>query len=646
MCDILIFGGTAEGRILAEFCTEHKIFSYISVATDYGQNVLEKSRYLNIIQGRMNDVEIAEFILNNGIKTVVDATHPYAAEVTKNIKSACAFTGASYLRVQRESNEYAEKSRYFESTDSLVNYLDSTEGNIFLTTGSKELWKFCRIHNYKERCTARVLPSENIVKECVNIGFDESKIIAEKPPFSYEQNLAQMKSCNAKYLVTKESGTIGGFEDKLKAAHEINAEVLIIRRPQDCGSTLEEAKEMLLEEKHRQKKVTVAGVGMDGSKTMTAEGLKALQQAEVLIGAKRIITMFEYLNKPSFVSYACDKIANYIYECEYRNIVVLMSGDIGFYSGAKKLLPMIDGLETNVVCGISSPVYFCSKLKMDWSNVHFVSLHGKKANVVRTVCRFEKTFFLLGGDITVRDICRLLCEYGMNDVNVFVGENLSLENERIISGTAADMIDLKTDNLCVMIAENHGYERSIKSSICDDEFIRGKIPMTKSEVRGVCVSKLGIGESDICWDIGCGTGSVSVEMALRCCEGTVYAVDRNPDAAAFTDKNKHLFRCDNIEIISENAVDAVEKLPAPDCVFVGGSGGYLNKIINAAFEKNPKVKIIVTAVSLETLGECTRIIDTLEKNINVTQIAVTRTHKVGNHTMMKAENPIFIIEIN
>ena len=170
--------------------------------------------------------------------------------------------------------------------------------------------------------------------------------------------------------------------------------------------------------------------------------------------------------------------------------------------------------------------------------------------------------------------------------------------------------------------------------------------MTKSEVRSVCTAKLEVGSDSICWDIGCGTGSVAIEMAFLCPNGKVYAVEKNEEAVRLTSENRIKFGCDNIEIISGNAESVVETLPEPDCVFVGGSSGSLKKIITAVMEKNPFAKIVVTAVSLETLNQCIEIFDSIGAETEIMQIAVTRTRKVGRHTMFAAENPIFIIRGN
>ena len=391
------------------------------------------------------------------------------------------------------------------------------------------------------------------------------------------------------------------------------------------------------------KKISIVGIGMDGINTITEEGKRAIEQSEILIGAKRMLNVFPYALKPSFASYISSEIAEFIHNCEYEKIAVLMSGDCGFYSGAEKLLPLLSDNEAEVISGIASPVYFCSKLKIPWQNVHFVNLHGIDGNIIRNVCTHQKVFFLLGSTITPKDICRKLCEYEMKKVKVHIGENLSHENEHIYSGEAEEFVMLDTDNLSVIIVENSDYERYTMCGIPDDKFVRGSVPMTKSEVRCVCVSKLEISKSDICWDIGSGTGSVSVEMAMQCENGKVYAVDKNSDAAMLIDKNRHKFGCDNIEIIHADAADAVSDLPTPDCVFIGGSGGKIDIIINTVYKKNTKVRIVVTAVSLETLNESVGVFEKYGVNSEVSQIAVTKTRKVGNHTMLSAENPIFII---
>lgn len=392
------------------------------------------------------------------------------------------------------------------------------------------------------------------------------------------------------------------------------------------------------------KKVKIIGIGMSGRDTLTEYAKKVIESADILIGAERILKCFEYLKKPVLSTYNSSEISKFLHTENFKTAAVLMSGDCGFFSGSTKLLPEISDMDYEVVCGISSAVYFCSKIGISWQDMKFISLHGTESNIVRHASENKKTFFLLGGKITAAQVCRRLCEYAMNDAEVYIGESLGYENENILHGTAEDFIKTETALLSVMTVINTKFETVKRSGITDSEFIKGNVPMTKSEVRSIVLSKLGISDNSVCWDIGSGTGSVSVEMALQCSSGKVYAVERNPEAVILTDKNKHIFKCDNIEIISGNAMDTLEKLPVPDRVFIGGSGGECQQIIRTVFEKNRRALIVVTAVSLETLNT---VMDCFRKcgvDTEIVQAAVTRTNVIGGYTMLSAENPIFIIK--
>ena len=392
-------------------------------------------------------------------------------------------------------------------------------------------------------------------------------------------------------------------------------------------------------------KIYIIGIGMEGRKTLTWEAKAAIERADILIGANRMLEPFSDLKKERLVGWKSDEIAEYLKDKSFETAAILMSGDCGFYSGAERLMSSFSDYETEIISGISSLQYFSAKIKKPWQNMKFVSLHGTDGNIVRNVCRNEYCFFLLGGDITPADICKRLIEYGREKIRVYIGENLGYDNEKLHSGCAADFADIKCEKLCVMVTEKPYPEQSVPFGINDNEFIRGNVPMTKSEIRSTIISKLNIGKNDVCWDIGCGTGSVSVEMALQCFDGKVYAVDKNAAAVSLTKENARKFGCDNIIISVGNAPEILCKLPAPDKVFIGGSCGKIREILCTAYEKNRKAEVVITAVSLETLNEAAAAfyefgIDCPE----IVQLAATRTKKIGNHTMLSAENPIFIIK--
>ncbi|MGN0657578.1 MAG: precorrin-6y C5,15-methyltransferase (decarboxylating) subunit CbiE, partial [Ruminiclostridium sp.] len=392
-------------------------------------------------------------------------------------------------------------------------------------------------------------------------------------------------------------------------------------------------------------KIYIVGIGMDGQKTLTAEALAAISSADILIGAKRMVEPFSPLGKNTFISWKTEEIAEFIHNNSCPSVAVLMSGDCGFYSGAEKLISALSCYETEVISGISSPAYFCAKIKKPWQNMKFISLHGADGNIVRNVCRNEFCFFLLGGDVSPVEICRKLCEYGRENIRVYIGENLGYNSEKILSGKASDFTENSFGKLTVMVTENPESERGIAFGIPDNEFIRGSVPMTKSEVRSTVISKLDIGSKSICWDIGCGSGSVSVEMALQCFDGKVFALDKNSEAVELTRKNALKFGCDNVEIIRGEAPESLRELPCPDRVFIGGSCGKISEILSIIYEKNKAAKVVITAVSLETLSTAQKAFSDFGiTEPEISEISVTRAKRLGNHTMLAAENPVFIIK--
>lgn len=636
MRKILIFGGTTEGRLLAEFCSESEIPATVSVTTEYGANLISGLKNINIITGELDKNQITEYIKSNKINLVIDATHPYALEITENLKKSCQECDIKYYRLLREGIKSA--GIIVNNISEAVDYLNKNDKSALITTGSKNLSEYIKVKNFRERLAVRVLLGENIFEYCVNLGFDKDKIISGDGIFSLEDNIEHIKKYKSEILVTKESGTAGGYENKVKAAQFCGIEILTIKRPEETGYTLEEIKNILT------KKIYIIGTGMDGQKTLTREALECIQKSEVIIGAERMIKTFESLDKIFLKSYNSGEICNFIRKSAYKNYSVLMSGDCGFYSGTEKILKNLKDYDLTVVSGISSPVYFCGKIGKKWENMKFISLHGAENNIIRNIAANEYCFFLLGGETAAKDICRKLCEYGMNNISVYIGDNLGYKSEKVYTGNADNFTELETSKLSVMITENPRYERFVKLGIPDVEFIREKVPMTKAEVRSVIISKLEIENNSICWDIGCGTGSVTVEMAMQCWGGKVYAIDKNPEAVKLTELNAKKFFCDNIETVCGNAPEILENLETPDKIFIGGSCGEIGEILDVIYKKNPYADILVTAVSLETLSKSIEEFEIHGAVTQVMQISVTRTKKIGSHTMFSAENPVFIIK--
>ena len=648
MYKAIVFAGTTEGYALCEFLAENRVSVYACAATEYGGSLLQENEFLHVSAGRLKTEDMEELFRKENPEIVLDATHPYAAEVTKNIRTACESAGVLYQRILRPEGEKNSEAIYVESTEEAAAFLSGTEGNIFLTTGSKELAKFTGIPDYKERLFARVLSIPSVIRSCAELGIEGKHLIGMQGPFSAEINEAMLRQFQCSYLVTKDTGLAGGFPEKMEACQRCGVTPVIIGRPlKEEGLSLQDARVFLSKMFGftLSQKISLVGIGMGAEKTLTLEGKKALNEAELLIGAKR---MTEAVQKPGQMvlhEYRSEKIVEYIREHpKYRTVAIALSGDVGFYSGAKKLIDQLDG-NVEVICGISSVVYFMSKIGLSWDDAKIVSAHGRNCNLISLIRHNPKVFSILGTEDGVAVLASRLVYYGMGDVTLYVGENLSYENEKIFHDKAANLTEYRGDALSVVTACNEkATPMSAVHGISDGEFLRGKAPMTKEEVRTVSLSKLRLSEDSVCYDVGAGTGSVSVEMALRAWMGQVYAIEKKEDALALLKENKKKFAVDNLAIIPGVAPEAMTELPAPTHAFIGGSSGNMQDIINLLLEKNPKVRIVINCISLETVTVAMNAIrDFGLEDVDIVQLAAARSKSIGRYHMMMGENPIYII---
>ena len=648
MYKAIVFAGTTEGYALCEFLSENRISVYACAATEYGGSLLTKNDFLHVSAGRLKTEDMEELFRKETPEIVLDATHPYAAEVTKNIRTACENAAVRYQRVLRPEGEKSGQAVYVDSPEAAAEFLSGTEGNIFLTTGSKELAKFTVIPDYRERLFARVLSIPFVIQSCAELGVEGKHLIGMQGPFSTEINEAMLRQFQCSYLVTKDTGFAGGFPEKLEACQRCGVTPVIIGRPlKEEGLSLPEARGFLakLFDLKLEQKVSLVGIGMGAQKTLTLEGKQAFDEAELLIGAKRMTDAVQKPGQAVLHEYRSDRIVEYIKaHPEYRTVAIALSGDVGFYSGAKKLVDLL-GEEVQVICGISSVVYFMAKIGLSWDDAKIVSVHGRKCNLVSLIRHNRKVFSILGTEDGVAALASKLVYYGMGDVTLYVGENLSYENEKIFHDKAANLTEYRGDALSVVTAYNENTRAfSAVHGICDEEFLRGKAPMTKEEVRTVSLSKLRLGEDSVCYDVGAGTGSVSIEMALRAWNGEVYAIEKKEDALALLKENKQKFAADNPTIVPGTAPEAMTELPVPTHAFIGGSSGNMNAIVKLLLEKNPKVRIVINCITLETVTEAMNAIRDFDlTDVDIVQLGAARSKSIGRYHMMMGENPIYII---
>lgn len=241
---VCIFGGTTEGRLLVEFLSDYNVQANLYIATDYGEQFVKDLNNISVYQKRLDKEHMIELFRKNNFDYVVDATHPFAEIVSQNAKAAADYCNIKYVRIVREK-VISDECVYFDKIEEIVLYLNNNEGNILLTTGSKNLDKFTRVKNYMERIFVRILPMESSLVRAIELGYSNKNVICMQGPFSEELNIAMINSFKAKFIVTKESASSGGFEEKVNACVKTNAKCLVLKRPKEEGITLESFKQII-----------------------------------------------------------------------------------------------------------------------------------------------------------------------------------------------------------------------------------------------------------------------------------------------------------------------------------------------------------------------------------------------------------------
>ncbi len=387
---------------------------------------------------------------------------------------------------------------------------------------------------------------------------------------------------------------------------------------------------------------TIIGAGLGAADGLTGEARAALLAAERVFGTRRLAEQLSELREIECCSFSA--LAERARESGAERAAVLVSGDPGFFSAAQALRQaLLPCGEVETLCGVSSLQAFCARLGARWDDALFVSLHGRAGGLLGAASYHKKVFALTGGERRADALCRELARAGLGEIPVALGKNLGGADERIFRGTAAQAAALECGDLAVLLVQNpHPAEPS--RALFDCDFVRGNVPMTKQEIRWTAAALLSPQPEDIVYDIGAGTGSVAIELGRRAYRGTVFAIERKPEALTLIEQNRRALGGFNVLPVEGRAPEALEPLPAPDVVFIGGSGGNLCEILRLLHGKNPAARVVISAITLETLGEARRALRECGfEGVEVCQLASARGKTVGGCTMMAANNPVFLI---
>ncbi len=386
----------------------------------------------------------------------------------------------------------------------------------------------------------------------------------------------------------------------------------------------------------------IIGAGMGHISDLTEYAADIIKNADTVYGSARLYEQYKVLNT-NISAPKYSEIENVLEKETLENTALLVSGDVLFYSIAKKIQEKFkDKYNIELVPGISSMQYFLSKLNIIDYNIKAVSMHGRNNSCLGPVSYNEYTFILSGGYKGAENIINELYNAGLDYVYVYAGENLHSNDERILSGKISDMLDYKFSSLTVLLIHNKEYVNH-KTNLRDIDFIRGKAPMTKEDIRWLSACYLGIEDNDIVYDIGAGTGSCAVEFAGHAKDGLVYAVEKEDEAFELINTNKTNLKRHNVISIKGSAPEILLNLPAPDKVFIGGSSKTMKDIFKVVYEKNNNVKITVTAITLETISSAVNAFKDYNIEPDIVCISSAKSKKAGPYHMMMGNNPVYII---
>ena len=475
MKKILIFGGTTEGRCIANVLSQSGIFCDVRVATEYGEQVMKENysrkenKFLEVNAGRLS-LDQMKALCSKGFDAVIDATHPFALCVSENIKQASE--GLPLLRFERKTHgEYSDFARYFGSMEECAGALKNTSGKILLTTGSKDLHLFCKDPELKDRLIVRVLPGLESLKLCLDENLEGKQIVAMQGPFSLQMNKTLLSEYGIQVLVTKESGKTGGFDEKILAAKECSVKCFVIKNhsAEKQGMSVSSNYEVFTEyeklytriqsltgveiQNKGSLKITLAGLGPGSRDFMTVNVQKALEEADYVFGAERMIEGLSIPAKKMPYYMAKDVIPVVERLREEKNemikIVVLFSGDTGFFSGQGKLfreLQKLENTEITVLPGISSIQILSSKTGIDWQDAEIISMHGKEEEewlppFKKGIDQGKKLFLLTSGAEDIQKIGKLLVNSSCRkDYKIYAGFNLSYHDEELLNLTPEECL--------------------------------------------------------------------------------------------------------------------------------------------------------------------------------------------------------------
>ena len=393
--------------------------------------------------------------------------------------------------------------------------------------------------------------------------------------------------------------------------------------------------------------VHIVGITDLGADSLSSEARSLVESAELLCGGARHLGYFpghpaERITVKSNLTELVERLRD-----ERRPAVVLASGDPTLYGIAPFLVQQLGHARVRILPNLGSVQLAFTRLGEGWQDAAVLSAHGRPLqSILPAALLARKAAILTDERNTPAAIARVLLDAGDVEARVDVFENLDGPDERHLAGTLEQVAAQSFAPLNLVVLRREGAPPPWPLGLPEDAYVHARGLITKSEVRVVSLARLRLHERAVLWDVGAGSGSVSIEASALLRGGRVYAVERNPEQCAYLQENVRRFAAGNVCLVQGEAPTALEGLPDPDAIFLGGSGGQLPSILNTARDRlRPGGRLVANLATLEHLAELLSRARSFGWAVEVTQLSISHSSGVGELTRLAAQNPVFVVTL-
>lgn len=405
-------------------------------------------------------------------------------------------------------------------------------------------------------------------------------------------------------------------------------------------------------------KMFIIGIGDDGLDGLTDQARQVIVGAGLLLGSPSALKLVEGLKIPTVVlEPEMTAATRQVREALSAERPVLISGgDPLFYGIARYLCDRIGKEHFEIVPHVSSMQLAFARVKESWDDAYLLDLAGHSPEwVLQRIRHAEKAGLFTSRELTPSRLARLMLDRGLKNFRAFVCENLGSPDERVTQAELGELAGMEFDalNVLILVRKTDGPEAAAPAPVRqlfgnpDEVFHQNqprRVVVTQSEVRAIALAQLNLRPESVVWDIGAGSGSVAIEAAQLAHRGKVYAIEPRPQDLELIAANAEAFGVGNLERVAGRAPEALQGLPVPDAVFVGGTGRQVGPILKAAFESlRPGGRIAVNVAAIDALVEAHRILRGLAGEAQVWNVSIARGIEQLDRVRFQAINPTFLL---